>query len=126
MLKKLLNQVITLVSSLFSGNVKKMTNSDYSKLADDAQLIQSILIEDTPFVAGKQDGKWYLLLGKYRLTEDLPTIVDVVEASKDTSWNRLIDICQTRKSNGRTKRKGPTNEPKRKRQRAITSLHGAS
>ena len=71
-----------------------MTNSDYSKLADDAQLIQSILIEDTPFVAGKQDGKWYLLLGKYRLTEDLPTIVDVVEASKDTSWNRLIDICQ--------------------------------
>lgn len=94
MLKKLLKAVATSVSSPFSGNAKKMTNSDYSKLVDDKQLIQKIQIEDTPFFAGKQEGKWYLLLGKYRLTDALPSIVDVVNDAKQTTWERYFDIMQ--------------------------------
>lgn len=94
MLQKALKTIITALSKLF-GNAKKTSKPNYSEMEDDEQLIQQIPIEGTPFTAGKHDGKWYVLMGKYRLNETpFATLLEAVENSKDTSWFRYLQVMQ--------------------------------
>lgn len=57
------------------------------------QTVEYIPIENTPFTAGRQDNKWYLLMGKYRLTEELNSFEEVKEASEVNDWFRIMQIC---------------------------------
>jgi len=56
------------------------------------QLLEQVPIEDTPFTAVKLDDKWFLTLGKYRLSEVMPSLEMVKEDAKDASWNRIMQI----------------------------------
>lgn len=56
------------------------------------QLLERHPIENTPFQAVRYEDEWYLLMGKYRLTEGLETLEDVISEAGNTSWNRLLAI----------------------------------
>ena len=51
-----------------SGNVKETDKENYSR-----ELFKQIQIEDTPFTAVKLQEKWFLTMGKYRLTSHINT-----------------------------------------------------
>lgn len=51
-------------------------------------------IANTPFTALKYDGKWYLTMGKYRLTKELQNKEKCIYESKNASWNRLMQVIQ--------------------------------
>ena len=71
------------------GNVKETDkqNSSY-------ELIEQKPINETPFTAVRVDEKWFLALGKYRLTEPLPSEEACLEEAKDSSWLRLMQIVK--------------------------------
>lgn len=62
--------------------------------SDSKQLVERINIKETPFEAVKFDEKWYLIMGKYRLTEGLNAFEDVGNQAFDTSWFRIMQIIQ--------------------------------
>lgn len=64
---------------------KPKSNSD--------QLLEKIEIENTPFTAIKVEDKWFLMMGKYRLTEAL-TKDEVLAASLDESWFRIMQVIK--------------------------------
>lgn len=73
-----------------------------NKNSSNTQLIEVNRIDDTIFDHVRHEDKHFLALGKYRLTPDLESKEQVIEASKDTSWERLfaiIDIIATEKFN---------------------------
>lgn len=56
------------------------------------ELLEQKQVEDTPFTAVRVQDKWFLTMGKYRLTEQLNTYEECVDASKDASWWRIMQI----------------------------------
>lgn len=58
------------------------------------ELVKIVDIEETPFKAVKADGKWFLSMGKYRLTEPLETEQECREAATDASWWRILTLMQ--------------------------------
>ena len=62
--------------------------------SDERQLIEIVPIEGTPFTAVRHDDKWFLALGKYRLTEVLKSQEQCIEESKDASWFRIMQIIK--------------------------------
>jgi len=71
------------------GNAKKTTNNK-----SNSQLIEQKIIEGTPFNINKVNDKWFLALGKYRLTELLETEEEAREEAKDASWFRIMQVIQ--------------------------------
>lgn len=61
---------------------------------DENQLFQKIDIPDSPFHAIKMDNLWFLTMGKYRLTEPLPSYEDVENEAYSTTWHRIMQIIQ--------------------------------
>lgn len=74
-------------------DITKETNSISADLAPNEELLKVTPIEDTPFACLKKDDKYYLVLGKYRLTEDLKSEEECIQASTDASWNRIMQVC---------------------------------
>lgn len=58
------------------------------------ELVQRIPIEDTPFTAIKFDDKWFLTMGKYRLTDPVDTLEGVKEDAQRADWARVMQIMQ--------------------------------
>lgn len=50
------------------------------------------LIDDSPFSAVKVVDKWFLALGKYRLTDLYDDKQTVLDSVNDTSWDRLLAV----------------------------------
>lgn len=77
---------------------KETTNSNYSSETEESkkytneELVEVKPIKDTPFVAVKVGEGWFLALGKYRLSGIKETEEDVIEDSKNTTWDRLIQV----------------------------------
>ena len=69
------------------------TNSVSTDLKANEELLKVTQIEDTPFACLKNDDKYYLVLGKYRLTQELKSEEECKEAATDASWNRIMQIC---------------------------------
>jgi len=57
-------------------------------------MLETIPIEDTPFTAIRLDDKWFLTLGKYRLSDTLRSLEEVREDARDASWIRIMQICK--------------------------------
>ena len=49
-------------------------------------------IPDTPFVVVEENGKFYGLLGKYRLTEECETRDEAVKETTKMTWDNLIKM----------------------------------
>lgn len=58
------------------------------------QLLTKKPIEDTPFTAVKFDDKWFLTMGKYRLTEPINSEEEVTKEAYSTTWHRIMQIIQ--------------------------------
>lgn len=84
---------MTLTSKEYSSN---STNEADSKpyLDDPKQLVQMHAIEDTPFTVVKYDNAWFVTMGKYRLSEPMPTRGMAEEDAKSSSWNRVMQVMQ--------------------------------
>lgn len=67
-------------------NVNETHNNDYGKLTDIQQ------IEGTPFTAVKAGDLYFLALGKYRLSEPMPSMEHVKEDAKRADWERLLQV----------------------------------
>lgn len=75
------------------------------------QLVEQHAIPNTPFTAIKYDSKWYLTMGKYRLTKELPTKEKAIYESKNASWNRLMQVIQIMIDNNLENYKQTQNKP---------------
>lgn len=73
----------------FDGNVNETTNSN-----SNSKLVEREEIKNTPFTAVKFEDKWFLTMGKYRLTDGLASKEDVINEAKDASWFRIMQIIQ--------------------------------
>lgn len=69
-------------------NVKDSLNSGQKG----TQLVETLMVEDTPFTILKWDEKYYLCLGKYRLTEALDSKEQAMEEVNNASWFRMLQI----------------------------------
>lgn len=59
-----------------------------------SELVEKINIKDTPFTAVRLDDKWFLTLGKYRLTDPVQTFDEVEAQAYETTWTRIMSIMQ--------------------------------
>lgn len=87
----------------------------YQKKPDNSssgeQLVEQHPIKNTPFTALKYDGKWYLTMGKYRLTKELQTKEKCIYESKNASWNRLMQVIQIMIDNNTETKQPQQNKP---------------
>lgn len=58
------------------------------------ELIERVPIEDTPFTAIRYDNKWFLTMGKYRLTEPTDSLEQIQEDAQRADWARVMQIMQ--------------------------------
>ncbi|AXH73042.1 MAG: hypothetical protein [Microviridae sp.] len=58
------------------------------------RLFEQTKIHNTPFTAVKMDDKWFLTMGKYRLTNTLTSLKECEAEATDTSWERIMQIIQ--------------------------------
>lgn len=57
-----------------------------------SELVKQNPIEGTPFTANKVGDKWFVGLGKYRLTEPMETEQECIEDAKRTDWQRVMQV----------------------------------
>lgn len=82
------------------GNAKKTDRPHYGKTDEELltrdkqakEMLEQVPIEGTPFTAVRLDDKWFLTMGKYRLTNELKTLEECKQEAKDASWHRIMQI----------------------------------
>lgn len=65
-----------------------------TKQNSNSKLFEQVPIENTPFTAVKMDDKWFLTMGKYRLSEKLNSLDEVKAEAMDASWMRIMQIMR--------------------------------
>lgn len=89
-----LKTIISALAKFFTNaklTDKQNSTSEEKENAENAEIVK---IEDTPFTAVRQNDKWYLCIGKYRLADNLKSLEDTKEEAKDASWWRLMAIMR--------------------------------
>ncbi len=56
------------------------------------ELLTKVQIKDSPFVVVEEKGKFYGLVGKYRLTEECDTREKAIEETTKMTWDNLIKV----------------------------------
>lgn len=77
-------------------NESSLKNTDQvnNNGSDSRELIEKKQIPETPFTAIRIEDKWFLTLGKYRLTNPVENY-DLIEAeANNTSWERILQIMK--------------------------------
>lgn len=75
------------------GKLKtELTEKELPTEKENTELIEKHLIGGTPFTAIRVDDKWFLALGKYRLTEPLESLEECIEQSKADNWTRIMQV----------------------------------
>lgn len=69
-------------------------NETDKQKSNSKELIEKIEIEKTPFTAIRQDDKWFLTMGRYRLTQPLDSKEEALAAGVDESWWRIMQIIK--------------------------------
>lgn len=57
-----------------------------------SELTEVIRIEDTPFSAVRIENKYFLAMGKYRLTDLVDTYQEIEQNVHNITWNRLTQV----------------------------------
>lgn len=65
----------------------------FVKENENEELVKVTPIDETPFGILKAGDKYCLVLGKYRLTENLGSEEAVREEATNTSWERIMQIA---------------------------------
>jgi len=70
----------------------KNTNLQDKQESTSNELLEKVPIEDTPFTAIRFENKWFLTMGKYRLTEPVDTLEAVQIDAQRADWYRVMQI----------------------------------
>lgn len=92
---------------------------------DDKQLIQIEKINETPFTAIKEQGKWYVCLGKYRMTEELPNFDECQYITKNADWYFFLSVMKAmiiEHDNEKKQFNSPLNKENRKQEKEKQSV----
>ena len=57
------------------------------------ELVEKIEVEGTPFTIVKNEELWYILLGKYRLTEGYESKELALDEANTINWNKILQVC---------------------------------
>jgi len=63
-----------------------------SSKSNGEELVQYYPVDDTPFTVAKNNEQWYVLMGKYRLTEALKTKAEATKNAKEMKWMRIMQV----------------------------------
>lgn len=74
-------------SDTLQNNVKEQDNKE-----SNSKLVEQKEVEGTPFTAMKYQEKWYLTLGRYRLTEGMESEEKVIEDATRADWYRVMQV----------------------------------
>lgn len=70
------------------------TEEQNNKESNSKELIEKRQIPETPFTAIRIEDKWFLTLGKYRLTNPVDSYEAIEADAQNTSWDRLLQIMK--------------------------------
>lgn len=73
--------------AISNGSAEEQNNSPSSE-----QLTEFIPIQDTPFTAVRIEDKYFLVMGKYRLTDAFKTFEEIEQDTTIITWNRLVQV----------------------------------
>ena len=57
------------------------------------ELVEKIEVEGTPFTIVRNEELWYILLGKYRLTEGFENKEEALKEANTINWNKILQVC---------------------------------
>ena len=57
------------------------------------ELLEKEEVEGTPFTIVKNEGLWYILLRKYRLTEGYERKEEALKEGNTINWNKILQVC---------------------------------
>lgn len=75
-----------------SENVLLDVDSMDKKNSNSEELVTRKEIENTPFVVVGTEHGYFGVLGKYRLTEPMETEEEAEKATKEITWNRIVQV----------------------------------
>ena len=78
-------------SEQLPGTAEETTTPNNPSSTTD-QLVEQIPIQDTPFTAVRLDKKWFLAIGKYRLTEPTDKYEAVEAEVVNSTWDLLARV----------------------------------
>lgn len=73
-------------------NLEKIENDEPVKI--NGKLLESVAIHNTPFHAVRFENKWFLTMGKYRLTNQLNNLEECKAEATEDSWIRRMQIMK--------------------------------
>ena len=75
------------------GRLDNTNNTDLmSKNEKNTKLVEFKEVKKTPFTLAKQNEEWYILLGKYRLSEGYETEKEAEKEAKTVCWNKIMQV----------------------------------
>lgn len=77
-----------------TGTAKKLKNANANYSDDPKQLIQKIGIPGTPLTLIKVENKWFVSMGKYRLSEPYDDILKAAVDAETITLYRIMQITQ--------------------------------
>ncbi|AXH74831.1 MAG: hypothetical protein [Microviridae sp.] len=75
-----------------SESLNGMQEETHNNASTSEKLTEQIAIQDTPFTAVRMDKKWFLALGRYRLSELLDTFTEVEAMVTEANYNLLTNM----------------------------------
>ena len=75
------------------GQLDSTNNTDLlSKNEKNTKLVEFKQVKETPFTLAKQNEEWYILLGKYRLSEGYETEKEGEKEAKKICWKKIMQV----------------------------------
>lgn len=76
-------------SESMSGDVESIRSQP-----SNSEILEILPIKDSPFSAVRVDTKFFLALGRYRLTQLLESFEDCEAEASNASWHRLLQVIE--------------------------------
>jgi len=72
----------------------KTQQAEIQEEEKDTMLFQQFQVDDGPFTTVKLDDKWFLTMGKYRLTEPMESREATEANARQITWHRIMQVVQ--------------------------------
>lgn len=72
--------------------MKKMSKTLKTPKGDENKLVESIEIENTPFVARKFGSRWILTIGDSRLKQEFQSYEEAERFISNPDWNTIVTV----------------------------------
>lgn len=85
------NYIFNLINKIF----KKSPQTEKIPSEDGTKIIEKYEIPETPFTAVKLNDQWFLMMGKYRLSQTpFKTLKETLIESENVNWDRVLQVIQ--------------------------------